>query len=246
MGQINAPELSITDSAIEALSHNSIFFGHQSVGASIIQGIEELFAEKKAALTIGETRLDTSNGPILVHARIGKNGDPISKIDDFAEIIKHGMGSRVNIALFKFCYIDFNPETKPAVIFGHYDSVMTSLAAEFPSVRFIHCTAPLEECNHGLKGTVKNLLGKRSNELANIKRHEYNELVRARFCAEGNIYDIARVESVWFDGARENFKLGGKGYPALVPLYSSDGGHVNEDGRKKLAVEWVRVVAGVQ
>ncbi len=44
---------------------------------------------------------------MLLHTAIGRNEDPGSKCEDFRRVLDQLQG-RLDVALFKFCYIDFN------------------------------------------------------------------------------------------------------------------------------------------
>ena len=68
------------------LSQKKIFFGHQSVGFNIIDGIEDLVKENpQIKLNIVETSdVADFDAPLFAHSRVGKNKDPKSKIDAFS------------------------------------------------------------------------------------------------------------------------------------------------------------------
>ena len=67
------------------LSQKKIYFGHQSVGFNIIDGIKDLMAENISLnLKIKETdNPDEFDGALFGHSRVGQNKDGQSKIDDF-------------------------------------------------------------------------------------------------------------------------------------------------------------------
>ncbi|BBO88550.1 hypothetical protein [Desulfosarcina ovata] len=75
----------IPDASWEKLSQKKIYFGHQSVGYNIIDGIKDLMKENpKIKLNIVETKdVNGIKGGFLAHSTVGKNTDPKSKIDDF-------------------------------------------------------------------------------------------------------------------------------------------------------------------
>lgn len=86
----------IPASTWEKLVQKKIFFGHQSVGNNILDGIRDLMKENpRIKLNIIETNNPTDfNAPLFAHARVGKNRDPRSKIDAFANFIDKGIGIR--------------------------------------------------------------------------------------------------------------------------------------------------------
>jgi hypothetical protein len=75
----------IPESAWKKLSEKKVYFGHQSVGNNIINGIKDLMKENpQVKLNILKTKDPTDFGaPIFAHANIGKNRNPKSKIDAF-------------------------------------------------------------------------------------------------------------------------------------------------------------------
>ena len=78
-------------SAWEKLSQKKIYFGHQSVGFNIIDGIEDLIKlNPEIKLNIVETSspADLKKG-VFAHSRVGKNVDPESKTDEFVKIINN-------------------------------------------------------------------------------------------------------------------------------------------------------------
>jgi hypothetical protein len=56
------------------------------------------------------------------------------------------------------------------------------------------------------------------------------------------ILDIAAIESTKPDGSRQSFELDGVTYFSMVPEYTTDGGHLNEIGRKIVAEQFVAAV----
>lgn len=90
----------ITDSAWKKLSEKRIYFGHQSVGFNIIDGIKDVMKKNpQIKLNIVETSDPSEfNTPLFAHSRVGKNTDPKSKIDAFASFVEKGIGDNANIA----------------------------------------------------------------------------------------------------------------------------------------------------
>jgi hypothetical protein len=90
---------------------------------------------------------------------------------------------------------------------------------------------------------VKQLLGRPlKSTLSNIKREEYNQLIRSAFPKE-LVFDLARIESTRPDGKPENHPSGTNPVPALLPDYTYDGGHLNALGMKVVAVEFLNFLA---
>lgn len=232
-----APYSDITK--LKTISERKIFFGHQSVGFNIIDGTQLMLQTvPEIHINIKETSYQTDfSGAILGHARIGKNGDPKSKVDDFRKKLESGIADSVEIALMKFCFIDFSPQTDVDDIFNYYRSNLEELASKYPNVTFIHCTVPLESGNTGLKGLIKTLLGKRANILANARRNMYNNLIRSAY--GDAVFDIAAAECRKSDGS---VAMSG-GVPCLINTYTDDGSHLNSTGKIIVATELLKIIS---
>ena len=86
--QINLKSLdSVAEENIEKLNSKIIFFGHQSVGFNIIDGIKDVMMENQnMKLNIVETsKPEDFSSPLFAHARVGQNLHPNSKTDSFSE-----------------------------------------------------------------------------------------------------------------------------------------------------------------
>ena len=235
----------IPPSAFKGLATKRILFGHQSVGDNIIAGMTDLIKDHPSIkLTINQTtRPDDLTPGTFAHFPVGENEKAESKIKDFAAKIRQGLGSKVDIALFKFCFVDIDANTDVGRLFQEYRDTMASLKKDYPTVTFVHVTVPLLRQE---KTTIKRLIGRimgRSggffDESHNIKRNEYNDLIRKFYSGKEPIFDIAAVESTHPDGTRETFNAGGKRYHALTPEYTGDGGHLNDVGRKIVAGQFL-------
>jgi len=218
---------------MEALSQKRIFFGHQSVGADIIDGIHDIMNQfSRVRLSIKRTRAPKDfDRPLFAESCIGRNENPKSKIDDFLAIIENGVGSKVDIAFYKLCYVDIGPATDVEALFTYYKAVMDRLQEEFPHVRFVHCTVPLTKMDSGIKLAMKKLLGKDGGSNANLKRAAYNGKIVQTYGPHGNVFDIARLESTFQSGTRMVRRIRGQDCYGLISDYTNDGGHLNPTGR---------------
>ena len=100
------------NSSIKAVANMRIFFGHQSVGKNILDGINDISEGVNNKINIVESRIaDDNSEAAFFHADVGKNKDPFSKIADFRELVENGIGGKVDVAFFKFCYVDFDQTT---------------------------------------------------------------------------------------------------------------------------------------
>jgi hypothetical protein len=103
----NTAASSITTEELAAAGAVDLFFGHQSVGRNILDGISSIYADKGVAPpTITEVRVGSDEADGFVHAAIGKNGDPIGKLAAFDSLLRAGQAERTDVALMKLCYVD--------------------------------------------------------------------------------------------------------------------------------------------
>ncbi|HSN11101.1 MAG TPA: hypothetical protein VLS51_03190 [Propionibacteriaceae bacterium] len=223
-----------------------IFFGHQSVGANIIAGLESTYAgsSDSTLLTVVETREPAAGeSGIFAHAPVGANGDPYRKLADFTAILDGPVGSRVDVALLKLCYADVVAGTDVEALFAAYESMLADLAIRHPDVRFLAATVPLTT-DRSWKSTLKSWLGDddRTGPADNVARARYNALVRARFAATGDLYDIAAVEATLPESPMER-RSGAATYHVLNADLAADAGHLNDLGSRLAAAELIRLVA---
>jgi lysophospholipase L1-like esterase len=223
----------------QKLAEETLYFGHQSVGFNILYGIADVMkAYPQITLKIAETQSPADfQVPLFGHSRVGQNEDPQSKINAFANVLQQGVGTQTDFAMLKFCYVDFAPKTDTSQVFNAYQTAITQLRQQFPNVRIIHLTAPLTVSpQSGPKAWVKSLLGRPPWDAEeNIKRNQYNALLKAEYAGKEPVFDIAEIESTFPNGKRSSFKVDGKEYYQMVPEYTDDGGHLNEKGRKIVA-----------
>ena len=94
-----------------------ILFGHQSVGMDLLRGIHSLSVS--ATISDIDTGSPSNKGYGIFHFRIGENGDPYSKIDEFAAHIQ-SRETRWDVAAMKLCYVDIDRHTDVDEVFEHY------------------------------------------------------------------------------------------------------------------------------
>ena len=233
------------------LSKKKICFGHQSVGANIIEGIKELMQKNPQIhleivqrCGLGEaSNLADSEDSGFFPFRVGKNMDPGSKIEDFARFMEKGVVKSPDIALFKFCYVDITAKTDVEEVFNRYKRTMSDMKKAFPKTTFVHVTVPLTSKPMGIKGwikkakdIVKKIIGRPVfNYYDNISRNKFNEMLREEYGSRAPVFDLAKIESTFPYGRRSTFTEDRSTYYSLVPDYTYDGGHLNELGRKRAA-----------
>jgi hypothetical protein len=238
------------DSGMEnRLFGKRIFFGHQSVGDNILAGIKELHPHAADHIVdIKDSPRSRYPEAGLLHARVGSNRNPKSKIDEFRKIIEAEFDGDLDVAFIKLCYVDFNSETDVNDLFAYYKSQMDFLKSRYPDITFVHVTAPLTVNNETLKTRIKKLtgIGEIWEYQGNIKRNLYNRLLLDEYKGKEPVFDIAEVESTRSAGERESFSFNGQNYFSLVKDLSSDGGHLNDDGSKRVASSLLSLMAGLQ
>jgi hypothetical protein len=221
-----------------------VYFGHQSVGGNIVAGLQDLTREVGAGPAIVELRRDAApRGPVFLHSEIGENGRPLTKLAGFAEHLEALAPDDVDVAAMKFCYLDFRRADDPSVLLAEYAARIAELRRRFPRTAFLHITAPLK-APEGVKGVLKRLVGYADPVDENIRRNQFNALLRKRFASEP-LFDLASVESTSSDGERSVFRADGAIYEQLVPDYTTDGGHLNSYGRQLAARALITSLARV-
>lgn len=230
----------LNEASLAQLAGTRIYFGHQSVGGNILDGMQQL-AERNPGLQLHFLHLGgggaiPAEGGWIADSYIGNNADPDAKNRDFSSML--ATLPPVNVAFYKYCYLDIDPRTDVHALFRNYRETIERLQSEYPATTFVHVTAPLTVLQRGPKAWVKTLIGRDiSGHADNMKRHEYNELLRQQYLGKEPLFDLARLESTRPDGTRMSFEAGGQTYYALVPGYTPDDGHLNAVGQAYIASE---------
>ena len=237
---------SLTAEEKAALTRRRIFFGHQSVGSNIMEGVAALAHEDPSlGLRVADLAgVPAPSGGFFAHDKVGQNGQPAGKTDDFASKVDGRLAGRVDVALHKYCYIDINDRSNPSALFAHYRDTMAALRRQHPEVTFVHVTAPLTHVQKGPKVLVKRLIGRPpGGYLDNLRREQFNELMRREYAGREPLFDLAAVEATRPDGSEERFSWKGRTGRALYPAYGSDGRHLNDRGRRHVAAQLIVMLA---
>ena len=237
---------------MSSIGVTATLFAHASVGTQIMQGsagldgVTGLVADNPGC---GLQVVEIVGAPAQANIGPGKwaesnwlaslNYDPahplttgaLAKMAEFEAAMDSGVGaeleSHAGLAALKLGYLDFDQYTPTTVgaVFAAYQAMIARLKASYPSVKFLHCTAPLRTSAYG-----------------NETRHEYSELVREAYSA-AETFDIAHWESI--SPATGGQNLGIDGFPALVPSFTSDGGHLTSVvGQDWVALHLIQSVQG--
>jgi len=255
----NQPEQSMTEefhkiydggsdvsSMLQKTAKITVFFGHQSVGYNITEGIEAWHAETGIPSTLVETReFKEIDSGAFVHFRIGENQDPFSKMEDFATVLKQLPDTILPIAFFKFCYIDILDTTQVDPLFNGFKKRMIQLKKQHPLVKIVLVTAPYTGIQRGWRALVKRVLFMPlDGELENMKRHQFNTRMIEELGEDFSIFDLGKVESTLPNGTANTYKYKGEYYPALCDEYTYDLGHLTDMGSRVVSYNLISFLAG--
>jgi hypothetical protein len=234
------------EAEIARLARRMIYFGHQSVGQNLIDGVRAVLGGRGALRLVESDDPGALSAAGWVHSRIGQNGDPQGKLRAFQSLMASGFGDRAQVAFFKLCYVDFTPSTDPDALCAQYRTTLAALVGRYPQTIFVHVTAPLTTVQDGWKARVKALLGKPlAGAEENIRRGRYNDLLRRAYQGKEPLFDLAAAESQAADGTRATFERGGLRYEQLAPSLTDDGGHLNRSGQTRVARKLLLFLAGL-
>lgn len=234
---------------IKKLASKKIYFGHMSVGYNIIDGLKAILPADSGLNIVETSNPEDFSKPVFAHSQNGQNKKPETKIWKFESLIKNYLGNKVNIAFFKFCYIDITANTNIEELFELYQKSFKSLTTSYPNVKFIHITVPLTTEEQSFKGNlkfkIKNLLGKKNSpEYDNIQRTRFNDKLTAAYGKQ--VFDLARLESTNSDNTLITSTRGGITHYKLLPEYTNDGGHLNKIGAKYIASQLILFIINLE
>ena len=231
-----------------ALTHARIFFAHQSVGENILDGLKGIADDSRRPLPLSVVDLGSegTRSGVLIHAKLGINGDPAGKTLAFADALASGLGDTVDMAMQKYCFADISSETDAVKLFTQYRNALVGLQLRYPRVRFAHVTAPLTVLQSGPKATVKKLIGRAPDHYAdNIARERFNELMRREYGGREPIFDLAVMQSSPYSGPRISVAFANRHVFGLLPEFSSDGAHLNAAMERHAAVALLDFLANL-
>jgi hypothetical protein len=232
----------ISQAEAEAVAGKRVVFAHQSVGYNILEGVQLLARQANAKINIVETRRPQPGARGIFHFIVGENGAPEKKIADYLATLNTADFSGVDIALMKFCYVDFTASTDARKLASEYLEALKSLHGKHPETRFVAVTAPLTTIQTGPKALVKILLGRQpAGYEENARRYEFNEALRKQLASD-HLFDLARLEATTGTSV-QTFKFKHQKIEALSPVFSSDGGHLNAYGKRLVAGSFLQFLA---
>ena len=148
--------------------------------------------------------------------------------------------------MFKYCYVDVDEKTDAKALFSRYQQTVAALRAKHPEATVVHTTLPLESADSTLRYYLNTVRGLPTHRTVNVIRNQYNELLRAAYAGKEPIFDLAALESTHADGTRERVAVDGKPSYALAREWTSDGGHLNAAGRRRVAEHLLIALASLR
>jgi lysophospholipase L1-like esterase len=229
---------------LSGLSRRRILFGHQSVGADILDGVARAGVP---GLKVVDVRGPTALAPgSFGHAFVAENHKPLLKLESFEKLLAATATTPPDIAFLKLCFVDFEPATDSAALFRAYQEKMSELARRYPATTFVHLTVPLTVIQSGPKAWAKKLTGRHPYGLVeNLRRDEFNALMRSAYQGKAPLFDLARLESTAAGGQALEVEFQGRRVPVLDPAITHDGSHLNEAGQDRIARALLGYLAGL-
>ena len=234
----------VTAAEWQRLGGRTLFFGHQSVGANVMEGVAEVLrAHPEIPLRVIETTDPARiTAPGLYHGAVGRNGAPESKLADFGRIAA-AVGDS-GTAMVKFCYIDVDASTDAEALFARYRATVDSLRARQPGLTLVHLTLPLQVDHGTLFHWRTKLRGKQTPyRTLNAIRARYNQRMRETYGGREPLFDLAHFQSLFPDGSVGVIRQDGQDVEYLAPELTSDGGHLNAIGRQRIAQAFLVALA---
>lgn len=234
------------------------FFAHQSVGADILTGMEQLAGGGPCVAQVldldqagGGTAPRSTHSLVIVHQRIGVNREPLTKIAAFRAVLDAKHRPEIDVALLKFCYVDITTQAEAETLWQHYQDAIEELSTAHPGVRLVHCTVPLRSLPMGpyawLRRALARSLGHRHPAIAgNRARDWFNRQLRERFSGSHELFDLAALQSRRPNGKPCELVDDGMRVPSLAREWTYDGGHLNDRGRTMAAAAFLDFLKTLQ
>lgn len=246
---------------LDEVRTKKIIYLHRSIGSNIVTGLMRLEKEEpeRYELYISHAPMNPRfmRKPGLGHDMFLKlmanNPDKRSYYDTAAfdstmrsqNADGKEWGHVVDIAYFNVGWSGIRRHIDVNDFFRLYVSTLEALITDYPSCKFIYFTCP-----------IKGVVNKEWQKLDNIACHTFNEKLRDYVEQFGGyLFDIADIQSHTESGALVTFHHNAIAYPQLwfdpensmLHGWSSDGGHLNERGERRVALAmwslWVKVIS---
>lgn len=222
----------------------TVYFGHQSVGADIVGGVEQLNEQHDLGLRIVETRHPAAvSAPAFIHFRAGSNTNTSAKNASLLRMLDARPRPDSGVVLLKYCYVDVRRGTDVERVLEEYLRTIAIVRTRHSDVTVVHATVPLTTVESSGKARLKRVLRRPTVRGDAEVRARYNQLLREATLAEGLLFDVAELETTGSDGSRATFWRGGERVDVLDDSYTDDGGHLNARGRRVVAAGLLDVLA---
>ena len=164
--------------------------------------------------------------------------------------MNQGSGAAPTSRSSNFATLDITSEAEVLKTFETYKAMIRRVKQRYPNLTLVHVTVPLTRSDTGLnamlKTWIKKVVGKKSGgPYANIGRERLNGLLRKEYEGQDPLFDLAAIESTSPSGEPVTFPYEGKRYPSLYSGYTSDGGHLNESGKRVVAERLLLLLARI-
>jgi hypothetical protein len=213
---VNAGELSPAE--LDAARQVAAYFNHASIGGNILDGMRDLQSRNATRYSIN-IQFSSGTAAGINEYQAGSNGRPITKIDGFASNVKAGHDA----AFLKFCTGDVpcvNGDTPIETMWTRYRDMMAAQQSQHPDTALVWWTIPIIARDH-------------SRAQCDQELGWFNDQVRQYVQDHGlMLFDLADIES--HDPSGDPVTTS-QGYEAAWPGYTSDGAHLNETGRQRVA-----------
>jgi hypothetical protein len=213
---VDAGELSLAE--LDAARQVAAYFNHASIGGNILDGMRDLQSQDAARYSIN-IQFSSGTGAGINEYQAGSNGRPTTKIDGFASNVKDGHDA----AFLKFCTGDVpcvNGDTPIETMWTQYRDMMAAQQSQHPDTVLVWWTIPIIARDH-------------SRAQCDQELGWFNDQVRQYVQDQGlMLFDVADIES--HDPSGDPITTS-QGYEAAWPGYTSDGAHLNETGRQRVA-----------
>lgn len=227
---------SLPQCVMDGIGAQRWLFTHASVGGNMVAGLDDLAALDPLRFQLDTVGVGYDDGELaaapppattvpgtVYDCQRGNPGwqDKFTIFDNSVRSAGWHMAA-VDAVLDKLCYIDEGASA------ASYLASMDALAVSYPTTAVVFATMPLTT----------------GEDADNVLRNVYNQAVRQHCAAIGALlYDIADIEAHDVNGAEQTFESGGETYQKLYAGYTGDGGHLDTEGRQRVARGWYATAA---
>ena len=241
-----------------------MFFGHNSVGGEIVDGLGSvvqnlrIISHSRSLISSNGAAYFNQNGsrqPGLLNVStydLYRNyGQARQSVELFVEQVRFIIngnatipGQRLDIVFLKFCFYAFYDMTdeQADLLFDYYATQMDALQSQYPELIVVHFTQTIRPC-----GNFQNIYD------ANTRSMHYRSRMLERYGHTGRVFDLALIEATAPNGQvnhcsyRDNAGNPVLGlYQSYAPSSTSNDGHLSTAGRQAVARRLADFLANVR